>query len=81
MNCSQAMQKVLEGCIPGIRGPGCARIDMEDGRSYTVVGHGGMVERYSDEGELLEHLPATEITGEVADIAWRVDELGGIYCD
>jgi len=55
----QAIKYVAEHIIPGVRGPGCYQIHMPDGRAYSAC-HDGLdadswvVERYADDGELIE---------------------------
>lgn len=81
MNMTEAMKSVKRHTIEGIRGVGCATIHMEDGRTYTVVSqHRVLVERFSDDAELIERCKATQVNGEVESISWTCDESGAIYC-
>jgi len=79
MNMNEAIAQVKEG-INRVRGCGCATIHMEDGRQYHLVSEYGepLVERFADDGELLERTAPDNIAGAVDRVEWSVDQLGGI---
>jgi len=81
MKIADAIREITRGTKAGIRGPGCAAIEMADGRVYTLACEHStpMLERYSPEGDLIEQKPAESVDGTVRSVSWSCDELGGIY--
>ena len=81
MKMLKAMAEVKSGTIDNVRGVGCATITMVDGREFGVVDqHETLVERFTDAGELIERVEASDVAGDADSIRWSVDELGGVYC-
>lgn len=80
MTMNEAIAEVKSGIINGVRGCGCATIHMEDGREYHLVSEYGepLVERFADDGDLVERTEPANITGIVDHVEWGVDELGGV---
>lgn len=80
MTATQAMQQIKAGVIHGVRGVGCNAIVMDDGRRYHVVDkYSTLLERYDDNGNLVERVEAADVAGEADTAGWTVDESGGIY--
>jgi hypothetical protein len=80
MTIDEAIQEVMCGIRPGLRGVGAAVIEMADGQRYSLMSEfgGPLLERFTDEGDLVERRPAADITGDVEWVRWCVDESGAI---
>lgn len=79
MNAAEALKSAKNGVINGRRGLGCCIIATDTGRMWHPVhAYSSLLERYSQDGYLLECIPAEDVVGE-CHLEWTCDELGGVY--